>query len=195
MVVDIQPAWLYLDTRTLVAQVMQLRDKKPTDRELVGLARDIRNWTAKANVLFVVNDRPDIARLVHADGVHVGQEELSVKDARRIVGPDMLIGVSTHNIEQARAAVRDGADYIGVGPLFPSQTKSFEEFPGLTFVRQVAGEIRIPAFAIGGIDLETIDGVVEAGARRVAVGAALCRVAEPMPIARTLRDRISRAVS
>ena len=78
-----------------------------------------------------MNDRPDLAVLARADGVHVGQEELSVKDARSIVGPDMLVGVSTHSIEQARQAVLDGASYLGVGPTFPSGTKRFEQFPGV----------------------------------------------------------------
>ena len=99
-----------------------------------------------------MNDRPDIARLAGADGVHVGQEELSVKEARTIVGPDALVGRSTHSLEQAREAVLDGANYIGVGPVFPSTTKQFAEFPGLELLRAVSAEIRLPAFAIGGID-------------------------------------------
>ena len=171
-------------------QVVQLRDKTCDDRELVRLARELRVWTAEAGALLIINDRPDIARLVQADGVHVGQEDLSVKDARRIVGPDALIGVSTHDIEQARAAVDDGADYLGVGPVFPSRTKSFEGFPGLDFVRQVADEIALPFFCIGGIDLDNVDQVLQAGARLIAVGAILCHAEEPMPIARTLRDRL-----
>ena len=101
--------------------------------------------------LFIINDRPDLAALARADGVHVGQEELSVKDARSIVGPETLVGVSTHSIEQARQAVLDGANYIGVGPTFPSGTKQFEQFPGVELLRAVAAEIRLPAFAIGGI--------------------------------------------
>ena len=89
--------------------------------------------------LFIVNDRPDLAALARADGVHVGQEELSVKDARSIVGPEMLVGVSTHSIEQARQAVLDGANYIGVGPTFPSGTKQFEQFPGVELLRAGGG--------------------------------------------------------
>jgi thiamine-phosphate pyrophosphorylase len=93
--------------------VIQLRDKKAADRELMETARLLRQWTAEKGILFIVNDRPDIARLCGADGVHVGQEELRVKDVRKIVGPDCLIGVSTHSIEQARQACREGADYLG----------------------------------------------------------------------------------
>src|SRR5437660_7098545 len=120
-------------------------------------------WTRKANVLFIMNDRPDLARLAEADGVHLGQEELPVKDARRIVGPDALIGVSTHNLDQVRRAVLDGASYIGVGPTFPSGTKEFAEFPGLDFVRWVAEETSLPAFVIGGVTLENVAEVAAAG--------------------------------
>jgi thiamine-phosphate pyrophosphorylase len=160
-------------------QMVQLREKELPDRELLIRARAVRNCTRKCGAIFIVNDRPDIARLAEADGVHVGQEELTVKDARRIVGPSALIGVSTHNIEQARQAVLDGASYIGVGPTFPSSTKSFDDFAGLDFVRQVAAEISLPAFAIGGINASNIDQVVKAGLRRVAVSNAICQAEEP----------------
>src|SRR5260221_12319934 len=100
----------------------------------------MRHWTRAAGVLFIVNDRPDVARLCEADGVHLGQDDLPVREARRIVGPDALVGVSTHNVDQVYQAIRDGASYIGVGPVFPSQTKSFEDFPGLDFVRQAIAE-------------------------------------------------------
>jgi thiamine-phosphate pyrophosphorylase len=126
-----------------------------------------------------MNDRPDLARLAEADGVHVGQDELPVKEARRIVGPDALIGVSTHNLEQVRQAVLDGASYIGVGPTFPSGTKHFEEFPGLDFVRQATTETSLPAFVIGGVTLENVGTAVAAGARRVAVSQAICKADDP----------------
>src|SRR5262249_54162956 len=149
--------------------VVQMREKKLPDRELIAWGRYVREWTADAGALFIMNDRPDIAVLTDADGVHVGQDELSVRDARRIVGPHRLIGVSTHTIEQARTAVLDGADYIGVGPVFPSTTKAFEEFAGLKLVREVATDLTLPAFAIGGITAQNIGEVVAAGSRRVAV--------------------------
>jgi thiamine-phosphate pyrophosphorylase len=123
--------------------------------------------------LFIMNDRPDLAALSQADGVHLGQEELTVKDARTILGPRALIGVSTHTIEQARQAVLDGANYIGVGPTFPSTTKDFALFPGLDLVRAVAAEICLPAFAIGGITLENLPAVLATGIRRVAVSGAI----------------------
>jgi thiamine-phosphate pyrophosphorylase len=125
-----------------------------------------------------------------ADGVHVGQEELSVKDARAIVGPQALIGMSTHNIEQARRAVLDGANYIGVGPTFPSDTKKFDSFTGLDFVRAVAAEISLPAFAIGGITLENVQQVVEAGIRRVAVSGAVVNAVDPTSATRDFVARL-----
>jgi thiamine-phosphate pyrophosphorylase len=138
----------------------------------------------------IVNDRPDLAVLAQADGVHVGQEELSVKDARSIVGPDMLVGVSTHSIEQARQAVLDGANYIGVGPTFPSGTKRFEQFPGVELLRLVAAEIRLPAFAIGGIDRQNVAEVLAAGFTRIAVSGAVTAAADPVQAAKELLNRL-----
>lgn len=167
--------------------VFQLREKELSDAELIARARDVRRWTRRANALFVVNDRPDIARLVGADGVHLGQEDISVADARRVLGPDTLIGVSTHSVEQVRKAVLDGADYLGVGPTFPSRTKAFEAFPGLEFVRAAAAETSLPAFALGGVGPENVAHVVTAGLRRVAVSAAVCAADDPEAVARILR--------
>ncbi|QDU46419.1 Thiamine-phosphate synthase [Symmachiella dynata] len=154
--------------------IVQLREKEMPDRELVEFGRRVRQWTRETGALFIMNDRPDLAVLTDADGVHVGQEELSVKDARRIVGTEKLVGVSTHTIEQARQAVMEGADYIGVGPVFSSTTKQFTDLAGLEFVRQVAAEITLPWYAIGGITADNIAQVTEAGATRVAVSSAVC---------------------
>ncbi len=176
-------------------QIVQLREKEPTDRlgdrlgdrELLERARKVRRWTREAGALFIMNDRPDLARLAEADGVHAGQEELSVKDLRRIVGPDALIGVSTHNLDQVRQAIRDGASYIGVGPTFASRTKRFESLAGLELVRQVAKETSLVAFAIGGVGPDNVEQVKAAGLRRVAVGQALCQAADPRCVAAQLR--------
>lgn len=167
--------------------VLQLRDKRLDDRTLLARARTLRRLTRDTRTLFVMNDRPDLALLSEADGVHVGQEELSVAEARRIVGPDRLVGVSTHDLEQARRAVFDGADYLGVGPTFPSGTKQFASFPGLEFVQAVAGEITLPAFAIGGITAENVGEVLRAGGRRIAVGGAVVKAADPATAAKQLR--------
>ena len=170
--------------------VLQLRDKRLSDRDLVQRARVLRQLTGGSDTLFIVNDRPDIAVLSDADGVHVGQDELSVADCRTMVGSKRLVGVSTHSLAQARQATLDGADYIGCGPTFPSQTKAFEDFPGLEFLRAVQREIRIPAFAIGGINGENIAGVMEAGFRRVAVSNAVTAAPEPAAAVRKLRQML-----
>jgi len=138
-----------------------------------------------------MNDRPDLAALSRADGVHVGQDELSVKDARSIVGPEALVGVSTHSIEQARQAVLEGANYLGVGPTFPSDTKQFEKFPGLDLLRQVGAEIRLPAFAIGGITTENLPEVLATGMTRVAVSGAIAAAAEPVAAAKEFLAAVS----
>lgn len=196
--------------------MIQLRDKQADDRmvllrgkllrKLLDEHRDLAQQTqteaeskkTDKRILFIMNDRPDLARLSEADGVHVGQDELTVADVRHIVGPDRLIGVSTHDISQARLAVLDGADYIGVGPIFDSTTKIvskiYSALPGLDFARQVAAEIIIPAFAIGGITLENLSDVLQTQISRVAIGAALFATDDPARTAalfvRQLADEI-----
>ncbi len=168
-------------------QIVQLREKSLGDRDLLERARMVRRLTNAAGALFLVNDRPDIARLSEADGVHLGQEDLSVREARRVLGPDALIGVSTHDLEQVRAAVRDGASYIGVGPTFPSETKAFSEFPGLEFARRAVAETSLPAFVIGGVHQGNVEQVAAAGLKRVAVSQAVCRAEDPCQAAAALR--------
>jgi thiamine-phosphate pyrophosphorylase len=182
--------------------MIQLRDKTLDDRELVERARHLVALTRNrpddsghAVTLAIVNDRPDIAAAVHADGVHLGQEDLCVKDARAIVGTRMLIGVSTHNIEQARAALMDGANYLGAGPTFPSSTKNFDAFAGLEFLRQAAAEIRLPTFAIGGITAGNLREVLAAGITRVAVGAAITTADNPGFAACEILDMLRTGVS
>lgn len=172
------------------AQMIQLREKGVDDRTLLKRARDVREVTRSAGALFIVNDRPDIARLVDADGVHLGQDDLPIREARRIVGADALIGVSTHDLEQLRRAVLEGANYVGVGPTFPSQTKDFACLAGLDFVRAALAETTLPAFAIGGIHLGNVADVVAAGATRVAVSNAVCAAEDPRRAANHLLDRL-----
>jgi thiamine-phosphate pyrophosphorylase len=178
--------WTIAEAAAGGAHAIQLREKNLSDRELLERARKVRRWTQKAGVLFIVNDRPDVARLVGADGVHLGQDDLPVREARRILGPDALIGVSTHSLAQLRQAVLDGASYVGVGPTFPSSTKDFAELAGLEFVRRAASETTLPAFIIGGVNAETIGAAVAAGARRVAVSAAVAGADDPRTTAAAL---------
>jgi thiamine-phosphate pyrophosphorylase len=172
--------------------MIQLRDKKLDDRELLARARVLCELTKGTCTMFIVNDRPDLAVLSGADGVHVGQEELSVKDARRILGPRGLVGVSTHSLEQAKAAVLDGADYVGVGPTFPSGTKQFAEFTGVALLRAVQAEIRLPAFAIGGITADNLPQVLAAGFTRIAASASVTAAPDPAGAAKRLLAALDR---
>jgi thiamine-phosphate pyrophosphorylase len=150
------------------ADIIQLRDKSSSKRAVLEKARGLRELTRRYGVTFIVNDHVDIALAVDADGIHLGQDDLPVADARKIVGPDKWIGISTHAIEEAREAEREGADYIGVGPVFETKSKVDVVAPVSTgYVRQVAAEIRIPFVAIGGIKLHNIDQVLGAGATRI----------------------------
>jgi len=167
--------------------LIQLRDKDRTDREIVSIGRRITELTRDSNTAFIMNDRADLANVVGADGVHLGQDDLNVGDARRIVGPSKVIGVSTHSLAQAREAVAEGADYIGVGPVFPSTTKHFEKHVGLELVQEVAAEIKLPMFAIGGITLDNLSRVIDSGVRRVAVSGAVKKPNEVGSIVREFK--------
>ena len=165
--------------------MIQLRDDRLTDRQLVERAKLL----VATAPLAIINNRPDIAAAANADGVHLGQDDLSVKAARTLLGPRKLIGVSTHSIEQARRAVLDGADYLGAGPTFPSTTKSFDQFPGLEYLREVAAEIRLPTFAIGGIQTKNLPQVLETGITRIAVSEAGKDASELLSIMRSAVTR------
>lgn len=175
--------------------IVQIREKQMSDRDLLAHARRIREKTAENGVLLIMNDRPDLAVLVDADGVHVGQEELPVAEARRIVGPRRIVGVSTHSLDQAREAVLDGADCIGIGPVFPTSTKSFRKLAGLEYVAAAAREITLPGFCIGGITSENVAGVLRAGARRIAVSSAICSAEDPGEAAARLIELVRSSAS
>lgn len=175
------------------ADVIQLRDKRADDRTLLQRAEQLRKLTAGSQTLMIVNDRPDIALLCDADGVHVGQDELPPREVRKLLaagrrGRGMLIGVSTHDIEQAAQAVADGADYIGVGPVFPSSTKQFDAFPGIDFLKQIAATVALPAFAIGGINPGNLQQVIDTGLRRIAVQSTVTESPDPAATCRQIRE-------
>lgn len=173
------------------ADILQLRDRSVDDRTLLKRARLGTSITRKAGKLFIMNDRPDLALAAETDGVHVGQDEMPVAETRRIVG-DRLIGVSTHSIEQARDAVRDGADYIGCGPVFAGRTKTFDDYVGPSFLKQVADEIMLPAFAIGGIDSSNVSEVTNAGMQRIAVTGAVRDADDPSEAIGKLRQQLGK---
>lgn len=155
--------------------LLQLRAKRMGDRQLVELATVLKRRCAGASTQFIVNDRPDIAALVRADGVHLGQDDMRISDARRIVGT-MSIGVSTHSVAQADEARREGADLVAFGPIFPTKTKENPDpVVGLEALEAVCERVDRPVVAIGGITPEDSPSVLAAGARYVAVISALER--------------------
>lgn len=170
---------------------IQLREKDMESGEFLRRAGALVELCKKHNVLCIINDRPDIAVLSGADGVHVGQGDLPAIEARKIVGPGRIVGVSTHNLDQARQAVRDGADYIGIGPVFKSPTKPRDFLPGLDFARQVAqANLPIPAVAIAGITLSNVDEVLATGIKSVAVTAAVIGADDIRAAARQFKEKL-----
>ena len=174
------------------ADIVQLRDKDAAPAELLEKARALRELTRRLGVLFIVNDHPGIALESDADGVHLGQDDLPIEDARRMLGPERIVGISTHSIAQARAAEKAGADYIGVGPVFPTGTKPGRAAVTTAYVAEAAAEIRIPFFAIGGIHPGNADEVLAAGAKRLCTVSAVVGSPDPAAVCRDLRERIER---
>jgi thiamine-phosphate pyrophosphorylase len=171
--------------------MIQLRDKRLGDRELAARARWLRALIRGRSTLAIINDRADMAAATHVDGVHLGQEDLTLKDARTVVGTRMLVGVSTRSLDQARAAVLDGANYLGAGPTFASQTKQFDQLAGLDLLRAVSAEIRLPTFAIGGITVKNLPDVLATGVMRVAVGAAVTEAKDPRAAVQAFNELLS----
>jgi thiamine-phosphate diphosphorylase len=151
------------------AQMIQFRDKESDDHDFLKLARTLRNLCLNVNVPFIINDRVMIAKEIDADGVHVGEEDLSVKEARNILDSDKIIGKTARNFEQAKAAEDEGADYIGLGPVFYTDSKEIGMLIDVEVVGKVTTDLKIPVFAIGGINLNNLDQLLEAGGRRIAV--------------------------
>jgi thiamine-phosphate diphosphorylase len=151
------------------ASIMQLRLKDAPGRDFLAAARAIAELCRKRGTTLIVNDRVDIALLADAHGVHLGQTDLPLEAARRIAGPDMMIGISTHNLEQACAAEDGGADYIGFGPMYPGGLKNNATGRGLDNLRAIRAAVKIPIVAIGGITEARVAETLEAGADAVAI--------------------------
>jgi len=159
-------------TSQLVAggiDVLQIRAKGRSKPEIADLALAMLPITKPAGVLLIINDHPDLLREVAADGCHVGQEDLGVAEARDLAGRPCIVGKSTHSLQQAESAEREGADYIGFGPLFPTATKPSAVAVGLDRLAELHRTINLPVFCIGGVKLGNLREVVGAGARRVCI--------------------------
>lgn len=170
------------------ADVIQLREKKLSDDELIRRARWIASACNETDALFILNDRADLALAAGADGVHLGQDDGSATQARTVLDASQLIGISTHQTSEITQACIAGADYLGVGPVFCSTTKSFQHFPGLSFVEQARQHADRPWFAIGGIQASNLSTVLSHGATRIAVSSGVIGAADPEQAARELRS-------
>jgi thiamine-phosphate pyrophosphorylase len=173
------------------ADALQLREKTLEAGELLSRARRFVALCRRHNVISIVNDRPDVALLSGADGVHVGQGDLPAADVRKLLGPDRIVGVSTHELPHAERAVADGADYVGVGPVFRSSTKPRDILPGLPYAAAVAARIKIPAVAIAGITAGNVDQVLATGVRAVAVMAAVTGADDVRAAAAALKAKLT----
>lgn len=173
------------------ADALQLREKDLPDAELFRRALHLRELTRDRNILLIVNDRPDIARLVGADGVHLGQDDLPVDAARRVVGPRCIIGKSTHTIDQARAAIREGPDYIAVGPMFETATKPQAHIAGPETLAAVLAQTNLPLVAIGGIAPDNVAKLTAVGGQRIAVCSAVINQPDVRAATRSLRHALA----
>lgn len=194
-VTEAVPEYLLEAALTGGVDVVQLRDKRATDPQLAAAGRRIRARCAAHGALFIVNDRPELAARIDADGVHVGQDDTTVAAARALVGESRLVGLSTHSPAQIARANAQDVDYIGVGPVHATPTKPGRPAVGTELVRVAATQARMPFFAIGGLDAATVGAVREAGATRVAVVRAIAQAADPARAARMLRAAIAGEVT
>lgn len=169
------------------ARLVQLRAKSATTRQLITWGQAMRDLTRQYNALLIVNDRLDVALAIEADGVHLGQDDLPVPLARRIAGDRLLIGVSAETVEEARQAESEGADYLGVGPMFATVTKPDAGAPvGPERIRQIKQVVGIPVFGIGGIQPENAIQVLQAGADGICVVSAVLNAPNPEAVVRHL---------
>lgn len=152
---------------------IQFREKERSKRKIYEQAIKLRRLTKDYNAVFIINDFPDIAMCADADGVHLGQDDLPLKEARKIMGRNRIIGISTHSLEQATLAEKDGADYIGFGPIFPTQTKDAGKPKGIGMLCEVKNHVKIPIVAIGGINLDNVKSVLNTGVDAIAVASAI----------------------
>lgn len=173
--------------------LVQLREKDLPDRDLYARALEYRKRTSRHNALLIVDDRIDIALAAAADGVHLGQTDLPVSAARAIA-PELIIGVSTHGLDEAMAAQNAGASYVNIGPIFSTQTKNVSTGTlGPDIISEVAPHLGIPWTCMGGIKLGNIGEVIKRGARRIAVVTAVTQADDIASAARALREEIRRA--
>ena len=170
--------------------LIQLRGKNASIPELMELSAELHELTATSSTPLIVNDHAEIAKCVPVEGVHVGQDDDSISVARQKAARPILIGKSTHSVEQARAAQGEGADYIGFGPIFATPTKPDYTPVGLEHIRRVHAELNVPIFCIGGINIDNLQSVIDAGAKRVVMVSALLKAHSIVDYARCATDML-----
>ena len=176
------------------ATVVQLREKHCTTRDFVELARALKNQLHGSGVPLIINDRLDVALAAGADGLHLGQQDMTIADARRLLPPGMVIGISAESLADAIAAEKEGADYLGISPVFATATKVDAAPPlGLEGVAAIRATVRLPLVGIGGINVENVTSVIAAGADGVAVVSAIVAADNPGDAARKLKEKIATA--
>jgi thiamine-phosphate pyrophosphorylase len=171
--------------------LIQLRGKNKSIDELADLAAELHELAAKSSTPLIVNDHAEIARSVSVEGVHVGQDDDSIEIVRQRAGRDILVGKSTHSPAQARAAQTEGADYIGFGPIFATPTKPDYAPIGIENIRRVHAEVNLPIFCIGGIHIDNLQSVIDAGAKRVVMVSALLKAHNIVDYARCATDMLA----
>jgi len=190
----VEPEQAGVTVRSMIAggvDIIQLRGKTHEVEKLTALAAELHFMTSKNNVPLIINDHAEIARWVALEGVHLGQDDISIAQAREIVGRNLLVGKSTHSFEQAIAAQKEDADYIGFGPLFATPTKPDYPPIGLNDIQKVHEAIRIPIFCIGGIKQENLPTVIAAGAKRVVIVSGLLQANDVADYARSCKKLLS----
>ena len=170
--------------------IFQYRDKVSNKETVLRNARRLKK-SFDGKGLFIINDFLDVAKIIDCDGLHFGQGDLSLKLARQFLGPNKIIGISCHSLKQAIDAQNCGADYIGIGPIFPTSTKPGMKSVGLGLIKAVSKKIKIPFFAIGGINRNNLNSVLSSGAKRVAICSAICKAKNINRELKRIREAIS----
>lgn len=171
--------------------LIQLRAKELPVAQIAGIAADLHRLTTERGVPLIINDHPEIARIIPAEGVHLGQGDMPIAEAREVAGADCMVGKSTHSVDQAIRAFYEGADYIGFGPIFATPTKPDYPPVGLDDIQKVHDAVRIPIFCIGGIKLDNLPDVLAAGARRVVIVSGLLQARDAAEYARSAKETLN----
>lgn len=178
--------------KDLGVDIIQFRDKESNKEITLKYAYKLRKLLLNSKTVFIINDYIDIAKMVDSDGIHLGQDDLPIEIARQILGKDKIIGVSCHNLEQAIRAQNRGADYIGIGPVFSTPIKPTAKTIGLGSLKEIKKKIKIPFFAIGGINENNIDRVLSYGAKRVVVCRVICQAKNLARATKNIKDQLNK---